>query len=166
MIEVRPDHNSNAIGPATSMKHAWLMTWMGTEPWAYPHDGRSIMAIVDGRRSDKFINDLLWILHARACESAYGMAYWATRRRRYGLPARVGPGWRTHGSNAWLYARRVLDLRISIIGEYEQIEWKEPDYVGNHPLTSEVTILDKGHRRVVRRNKEENIGAEPLHRWI
>ena len=165
MVEVRPEYNSNAI-PVVLMKNAWLITWMGTEPWAAPHDWRSIMAIVNGRRSDKFITDLLWILHVRACETAHGMAYWATRRRRYGLPARVGPGWRTHGSNTWLYARRVLNLRISMVGDDEQIEWQEPDYVGNHALTSDITILDKGHRRVVRRNRGENIGAEPWHRWI
>ena len=82
MTKARVMHNSNIVMPPEAMKRAWLITWMGTEPWASPHDWRSIVAIIDGRRSDKFVRDLLWVLHTRACEYAYGMAYWATRRRK------------------------------------------------------------------------------------
>ena len=148
------------------LKYAWLITWSGTEKWARPDDWRSIMAIISGRRSGKFIRDVLWVLDIRANHSAHGMTYYANRRQKYGLPYRCGPGWRTvHGSNAWLYARQVKDLSVSRDGKFEKIEWLEPDFVGNMPDTYQVEILDAGQRHSVTRCLDEHIGGEPYPRW-
>ena len=155
----------NATSP-TILKQAWLITWEGTELWARPDDWRSIMAILAARRSDRFIKDLLWVLNARAQQSAFGMAYYANRRSEFGLPWRSGPGWRTGGSNAWMYARRVEHLKVSMIGKCEQIEWTEPDWVGSYAETARVVVLNKGQQRLITRDIEEKIGAEPWHRWI
>ena len=90
-MRLRPADTENQY-PCVSLRSAWLITWMGTEPWAWSNDWRSIMAIISGRRSRKFIEDVLWLLAARAYFSGYGMAYYANRRRDFGLPYWDGPG--------------------------------------------------------------------------
>ena len=156
----------NHTSPAVHLKYAWLITWMGTEPWARSGDWRSIMAIISGQRSQKFIRDVLWLLDVRAKHSVTGMTYYANRRRKYGLPYRCGPGWRTSGSNAWLYARGVTNLQVITVGNQETIQWIEPDFVGNHPVTSQFVVLEQGRSKSVTRSIEEKIGGEPYHRWI
>ena len=76
--------------PLVKVNYAWLITWEGTEPWAQPGGWRSIMAIIDGRRSAKFVREVLWLLDVRARDSGF-MAYYATRRRKHGLPQNCGP---------------------------------------------------------------------------
>ena len=154
-----------ASWPPVHLSHAWLITWIGTEPWAAVGDWRSIMAIINGRRSQKFIEDVLWLLDMRAKHSGYGMAYYANRRRKSGLPYRHGPGIRMEGSNAFLYAREVTDLRVTRDGTQETIQWNEPDYWGNDPNTHQLTLLQPGWPQSVTRSVDEHIGGEPYHRW-
>ena len=149
----------------TIMRQAWLISWMGTKPWAGVEDWRSIMAVVSGRRSVRFVKDLLWFLDVRAKQSVYGMAYYANRRRAYGYPYQVGPGWRTSGSNFWLYGRLVTNFSVSRNRRFEQVEWIEPDWVVNHPKNAGIVVLEKGRQRSMTRSIDENIGAEPWHRW-
>ena len=54
------------IIPRVKLNHAWLISWEGTEPWARSDDGRIIMAIINGRRSAKFVREVLWLLDVRA----------------------------------------------------------------------------------------------------
>lgn len=152
--------------PTVHLRYAWLITWMGTEPWAQPSDWRSIMAIISGRRSLKYIKEVLWLLDVRAKRSGYGMAYYANRRRKHGLPYSSGPGWRTEGSNAWLYARLVTELQVIVKDQLETVQWLEPNFIENHPKTSELVVREYGKFQSVTRGIEENIGGEPFHRWI
>ena len=124
------------------------------------------MAIISGRRSGKFIGDVLWLLDVRAKHSGLGMAYYANRARKYGLPYRCGLGWRTAGSNAWLYARQVTNLNVIRKGHLEFIQWTEPDWVGNDSNTHQFVVLEQGCTKSVIRKLEENIGGEPYHRWF
>ena len=162
MIISKTEHPSENRYPKVHLPRAWLITWMGTEPWAWPDDWRSIMAIISGRRSQKFIEEVLWLLDTRAKHSGYAMAYYANRRREFGLPYRCGPGIRSEGSNAWLYARQVTDLRVIKDDKHETIQWTEPDRIGNHPDTSQLVILSHGRPQSVTRSVDENIGGEPF----
>ena len=166
MTDSRIATATNDTRPEVHLKYAWLITWMGTESWAGADDWRSIMAIISGRRSEKFIRDVLWLLDVRSKHSGLGMAYYANRPRKFGLPYRCGPGWRTAGSNAWLYARQVTNLHVIRKGHLESIQWVEPDYVGNDPNTHQFVVFEQGRSKSVTRNLEENIGGEPYHRWI
>lgn len=150
--------------PAVHMRYAWLITWVGTEPWAAPDDWRSIMAIISGRRSRKFIEDVLWLLDMRAKRSGYGMAYYANRRRKSGLPYRSGSGIRLGVSSLFLYARQVTDLRVIRDDTQETIQWIEPDDRGNDPNTHQLTPPQPGWPRSVTRSVDEYIGGEPYHR--
>ena len=144
---------------------AWMITWMGMEPWAVPGDWRSIMAIISGKRSRAFVEDIMWLLDVRAHQSGTGMAYYANRRRKYGLPYRGGTGiWM--GSNGHLYARLVNELRVITDGKNETITWTAPDLWGSRPETYQLTLFERGQPRSVTRNVDENIGGEPYHRWI
>ena len=166
MIISKTEHPSENQYPKVHLPHAWLITWMGTEPWAWPDDWRSIMAIISGRRSQKFIEEVLWLLDSRAHNSGYAMTYYANRRQKFGLPYRCGPGIRTRGSNAWLYARQVTDLQATRDDKHETIKWTEPDDWGNDPDTYQLVILSHGRPQSVTRSLDENIGGEPYHRWI
>lgn len=152
--------------PSIDLRYAWLITWMSVESWAWADDWRSIMAIINGQRSEAFIKDVLWLLDARARCSGYGMAYYANRRREFGLPYRCGPGIRTGLDDMWLYARRVENLRVTRDDKHETIEWTEPDDWVNHPDTHQLVILHPGERRSVTRSVDEKIGGEPFHRWF
>ena len=154
------------IRPAVRLNKAWLITWMGTEPWAWSDDWRSIMAVISGNRSEKFIKEVMWLLDVRAKNSAYHMAYFANRRQQYGLPFRSGAGLRLRGSNAWLYARIVTDLTVTNDGINETLQWVEPDYYRNNPDTYQIELVEKGRQGAVTRSVEEKIGGEPYHRWI
>lgn len=166
MTDSRITTAENNTRPEVHLKYAWLITWMGTEPWARPGDRRSIMAIISSRRSEKYIKDVLWLLDVRAKHSGHGMAFYANRRREFGLPYRCGPGWRTTGANAWLYARQVTDLHVITMGRQETIQWTEPDFWGSDPNTHQPVVLEQGRLRSVTRNLEDKIGGEPYHRWI
>ena len=166
MTDSRISTTANDTRPPVHLNHAWLITWMGTEPWAAADDWRSIMAIISGQRSMKFIKDVLWLLDVRAKNSARVMACYANRRRKYGWPYRCGPGWRTAGSNAWLYARQVSNLRVITKDSEETIQWIEPDLFGNDPDTHQPVVFEQGRSRSVTRSLNENIGGEPYHRWI
>lgn len=152
--------------PVVRLNKAWLITWMGTEPWATSDDWRSIMAIIGGKRSEKFIKEVMWLLDVRAKNSAYHMAYYANRRRQYGLPRRSGAGLKLSGSNAWLYARRVTDLTVTNDGINETLQWVEPDDYRNNPDTYQIERVEQGRHRAVTRRVGEKIGGEPYHRWI
>ena len=166
MLISKTEHPSENRYPKVHLPHAWLITWMGTEPWAWPDDWRSIMAIISGRRSQKFIEEVLWLLDSRAQNSGYAIAYYANRRREFGLPYRCGPGIRTRGSNVWLYARQVTDLQGTRDDKHETIKWTEPDDWGNDLDTHQLVILSHGRAQSVTRSLDENIGGEPYHRWI
>lgn len=156
---------TNVTMPKVHLKHAWLITWVGTELWTQP-SWRSIMAIINGHRSQKFIREVLWLLDVRAKHSGHGMAYYAYRRKKHGLPYRSGPGWRTEGSNAWLYARRVTNLQVTVEDRLETIQWVEPGHIKNHPETYEPIVRERGKSDSVTRSVEEYLGGEPYHRWI
>ena len=123
------------------------------------------MAIISGKHSEKFVEKVMVVLDLRAKYSAYGMAYYADRKRDHGPPTWTGAGWKMGGSNAWLYGRRVLDLRIAVDGTEETIEWTEPEYWANNPETHQPELQQSGARRKVVRNMNEYIGGEPYHRW-
>lgn len=166
MGDVKNENGIEEILGKTTMRQAWLISWMGANPWARADDWRSIMAVVNGRRSVRFVKDLLWLLDVRAQQSVYGMAYYAHRRRAYGHPYREGPGWRTRGSNFWLYGRLVANFTVSRTGRFEQIEWMEPDWIVNYPKGAGIEILEEGRRQRMTRNIDQNVGAEPWHRWV
>ena len=151
--------------PPIFQKHAWLISWMGTRSWAGPENPRSIMAIIDGRHSERFVKKAMVLLDMRANCSAYWMAYFATRKRAYGLPTRIGPGLRMGGSDAFLYGRIVSELRITTDKTTETIEWVEPEYWANNPHTYQLELKERGQRHKVIRSIDEYIGAEPYHRW-
>ena len=69
------------------------------------------------------------------------------------------------GSNSWLYLRQVTDLMAARDGPEERVKWTEPDFRGNDPLTGHLTLLERGEFRSITRDADENIGAEPYHRW-
>ncbi len=159
-------HRATHIRPAVRLNKAWLITWMDTEPWARPDDWRSIMAIISGNRSEKFIKEVVWLLDVRAKKSAYHMAYYANRRQQYGLPVHFGAGLRLSGSNAWLYARIVTNLSVTNDGVNETLQWVEPDYYRNNSDTYQIELVGQVRHRAVTRSAEEKIGGEPYHRWI
>lgn len=151
--------------PVIHLKHAWLISWMGTVPWAGPKNPRSIMAILSGRHSEGFVEKSMVLLDMRAKCSAYEMAFYANRKHKFGTPTRIGPGIKMKGSNGWLYGRRVSDLRVTRDADTETIEWKEPDFVANNPETYQLEVRERGAEHKVVRNATEKLGAEPFHRW-
>ena len=156
---------AKANWPPIHLPRAWLISWIGTEPWAAEGDWRSVMGILSGRHSQKFIEDILWVLDVRAQCSGYNMAYYANRRRKFGLPYRFSAGIRGEGSNAFLYARRVANLRVTRDRTQETIQWTEPDDWSVDPHTHQPFLRQPGYPQSVTRSIDEHIGGEPYHRW-
>ena len=59
---------------------AWLITWEGTDRRI--NNKNKIVAIISGKRSTNFVEELIDFLYLRFTESAYGMAYFANRKRQ------------------------------------------------------------------------------------
>jgi hypothetical protein len=115
--------------------NAWLLTWEGTSGPAVQPD-KKIIAIVDARRSESFIEALVDVLYCRSVDSAYDMAFMANKRqlreRQYRhlntYPSRI-----LYGRLPCIYARRVHDLEVAWNEEHktEHIRWTEEAIFGN-----------------------------------
>lgn len=127
-------HKSNNRTKQTSL-NAWLLTWEGLSGPAVDPD-RKIIAIVDGRRSEAFIEDLVDVLYSRSVDSAYDMAFMANKRKQRERQYRhIGtyPGQVLYGRLPFIFARRVVDLTVQWDEEAgrELLSWVEPAIYGN-----------------------------------
>ncbi len=115
--------------------NAWLLTWEGTTGPAVNSE-RKIIAIIDARRSESFVEGLIDVLYSRFVDSAYDMAFMANKRKQREAHYRhlnTYPGRILYGRRPSIYARRVNTLTIQWdedTGE-EQLSWVEPAIYGN-----------------------------------
>ena len=142
--------------------NAWLLTWEGTSGPALDPD-RKIIAILDARRSDSFVEDLVDVIYSRSHSSAYDMAFMVNKRhqrdRQYkhvaAYPSRV-----LYGHLPCIFARRVVNLTINLDTDKqtEHLRWTEPPVYGNAPIGAGVVEF------VAARELEHTRSARPLSR--
>jgi hypothetical protein len=120
-----------------NLKRAWLLSWIGNIGLE-DITNNDIIAIVDARREDEFIEDLVDILYCRNENSAYEMASLTNKRskRRSNYRSNLSsPSRIYYGTTAMIYARRVINLTVERDEEQkkEYLSWTEPAVLGNSP---------------------------------
>ena len=142
--------------------NAWLLTWEGTSgPAVDPQ--RKVIAILDARRSEAFVEDLADVIYCRSFDSAYDMAFMANKRGQRSRQYRHLNTWPSqilYGRMPCIFARRVEDLTVSIdeVENVEHLHWTEPPVFGNAETGSGITEL------VPAREGENVRSIEPLSR--
>ena len=135
--------------------NAWLLTWEGTDQRI--DDSNRIIAILSGRRSRSFVQDLAEVLYIRERYVVGDMAYLVNRKKeRQALHAsllRPSHGGLYVGGNPCVYARKVSELRVkgNEQAATETITWREPtEYKENE--RHEIEVVDSGAVKTVIRS--------------
>jgi len=125
--------------------NAWLLTWEGT-PGSDGPPGGKIIAILNGRRSNSFVEDLADVIYGRCVYSAYEMAFMANKRNQrnkqykglYTRPSQV-----LYGHMPLIFARRVQHLTITRDETQgtEHLRWTELPIYGNASSGSSVALV-------------------------
>ena len=115
--------------------NAWLLTWEGTSGPAIDPD-KKIIAILDARRSESFVEDLVDVIYSRSHSSAYDMAFMANKRHQRDSQYKhlaCYPSHVLYGHLPCIFARRIVNLTITLnIDEnIEHLRWTEPPVFGN-----------------------------------
>ena len=131
--------------------NAWLLTWEGTLGNEGPVGGK-IIAILDGRRSHSFVEDLVDAIYGRCVYSAYEMAFMANKRNQRDFQYKaVGtrPSQVVYGHMPLIFARRVRDLTITSDESQgtEHLRWTELPRYGNASSGSAVVELEPEEER-------------------
>lgn len=131
--------------------NAWLLTWEGTPGSDGPLGGK-IIAILDGRRSHSFVEDLVDVIYGRCVYSAYEMAFMANKRNQrdrqykclYTKPSQV-----LYGHMPLIFARRVRNLTITRdeAQGIEHLRWTELPIYGNASSGSSVVLVTPEEER-------------------
>ena len=142
--------------------NAWLLTWEGTSGAAIDRDTK-IIAILDARRSESFVEALVDVLYCRSHSSAYGMAFMANKRRQRDSQYRhtgTYPSQILYGHLPCIFARRVIELTITLdeAQALEHLRWTEPPVFGNAKVGSGIVEI------VPARQREHTRSAMPLSR--
>lgn len=98
-----------------SKLNAWLLTWEGVPGNEGPPGGK-IIAILDGRRSFSFVEDVVDVIYGRCVYSAYEMALVANKRNQRDARCKVigtPPSQVLFGHMPLIFARKVRDLTIT-----------------------------------------------------
>jgi hypothetical protein len=137
--------------PLRAKLNAWLLTWEGT-PGSDGPSGGKIIAILDGRRSHGFVEDLVDILYWRSHCTAYETALTANKRRQRDSgckPRGVYPGHILYGRMPFIFARRVHDLTVSQdqSNGTEHLRWTELPTYGNAKVGSGIVELTPAQER-------------------
>ena len=140
--------------------NAWLLTWVGTSGPAIDPD-KKVIAIVDARRSESFIEDLVDVLYCRSVDSAYHMAFMANKRGQRAKQYRhmnTYPGHILYGRRPCIFARRVCNLTIlwDEGKRTEHLRWTELAIFGNARSGSGVVEI------VPAQEGEHSRSTEPL----
>jgi hypothetical protein len=128
-----------------TLLNAWLLTWEGTSgPAVDPQ--RKIIAILDARKSEVFIEQLVDVLYHRSSKSAFGMASTANKgsqRRKQYKHLNTYPSQILYGYWPCIFARRVENLSVEcdIEKNLEHLRWTEPSVIGNAKIGSGVDEL-------------------------
>ena len=104
---------------------AWLITWDWTGDAAAVAD--VVVGILNSRWGDRRVADIVEFLHTNATANVTELSHYAKRPSNNPYRAEIRNG-RIHcGSNPFLYARVVSDLKIEITSNNkESISWLEP----------------------------------------
>jgi hypothetical protein len=131
--------------------NAWLLTWEGTLGNEGPPGGK-IIAVLDGRRSHSFVEDLVDVIYGRCVYSAYEMAFMANKRNQRDSQYKVlnsRPSHVLYGHMPLIFARRVRDLTIARDESQgtEHLRWTELPIYGNASSGSSVVQLKPEEER-------------------
>ena len=142
---------------------AWLITWEGTDRRIT--DENRIVAIISGRKSSGYVEDVIDLLYLRATSSAYGMAYFANhkRQRRHENRAINNGGRIRYGSNPFLYGRKVSDLLVTHDTDrgLEIVRWVEPAYYQQNPDANfAIELVEPEKTKEIARPIQQPIGFE------
>jgi hypothetical protein len=140
--------------------NAWLITWE-SGPNVQPVD--YIAGIVDPRRSDRWVTDLIEFLYLRSVSTLSELAKCAGHRKNVPYRAQsplfindVPHGGRVScRHNPWLYARKVSDLTIDQDPEtgLETVVWLEPPQFRRTSDGSFPESVGEPERRTYRRTR-------------
>ena len=131
--------------------NAWLLTWEGT-PGSDGPPGGKIIAILDGRRSSSFVEDVVDVIYSRSVYSAYEMAFMANKRNQRDAQYKVlntRPSQVVFGHMPLIFARRVRDLTITRdeAQDTEHLRWIELPIYGNAKSGSSVVLIQPEEER-------------------
>lgn len=144
--------------------NAWLLTWEGIDG-AAADPNKKIIAILDARRSEAFIKDLVDTIYSRSHNSAFGMALMANKRHQRNRLCHVGtyPQHVLYGDMPCVFARRVVDLTVTWDEDKgtEHLQWTEPPIFGNAPVGSGIVEIvaarEMEHRRSTRPLSDDRV---------
>jgi len=144
--------------------NAWLITWEGTD--SRINNKNKIVAILSGKRSQSFVEDLIDFIYLRFTQSAHGMAYFANRpreRRHKNKPNFSNGGRIFYGANPYLYGRQVTDISVTQRTDenIEIISWVElPYYRQNPDKNYELEMIEPEIRKELLRPTTDPLGVE------
>jgi len=104
---------------------AWLITWDWIGDAAAVAD--IVVGVLNPRWSDKRVAEIVEFLYANATANVAELSHYAKKPSNNPYRAEIRNGTIHCGSNPFLYARVVSDLRIeTTINNKETISWMEP----------------------------------------
>ena len=147
--------------------NACLITWEGTD--LRLTEINKIAGVLSGRSSSSDVERIVDFIYHRSQFSVGDMVYYANRRKARESRSRASFSTRArifYGSNPWLYARMVKELRVEA-DESEGIEivsWTEHALVANNASTGYTFVETEPERHVsIRRPLHSPIAKEPVY---